>query len=230
MFAPDKPWKPDLNWQSPAGETLQALIRALPDAPLRITVFGSAPLQLALDAAFLSADVDIFSSQDLRDVIRCAGLGRGQREIYVQQNDEIVFRAASSWQERAYIAYFGAVSLVFPHPIDILIAKLPRLEPKDLAAFRLVLHKTGHPTAPELQTALQRAVDLFRPAFDEENSGDPIANTRQLWRELFGAEIDVHREIIRPALERRRDGYQSDAPEHRQSLRAIAENKGDSAS
>ncbi len=224
MFPPDKPWTPDLNWNSPAGKVLLRLLDFLPpDQPLRITVFGSAPLQLGFDGSFLSADVDVFSSQDLAEAIEQAELGAEQSAIYIQQSDELVFRSSPSWLERAFTFRSGQITLVFPHPIDILVAKLPRLEPKDLDAFRLVLATTGHPTPEELVAALQGCVDLFRPAFDEENSGDPIANTRRLWEELYGSSIDVRAEIIRPALERRKRGYETNVPPYGQSLKEIGD-------
>ncbi len=224
MFSPDKPWGPDLNWNLPAGQVLLRLLDFLPqDKPVRITVFGSAPLQLGVDGSFLSAGVDIFSSDDLSQSIEKAGLGIGQSEIYVQQSDELVFRAAPSWLERAFEFRREGVTLVFPHPIDILIAKLPRLEPKDLDAFRLVAEKTGHPTPEELRLALQRHVDLFRPAFDEENSGDPIANTHILWQALFGLPIDVRAQIIRPALEQRKKAYEEQTSSYTDVLRSIGE-------
>ncbi len=224
MFPPEAPWAPELKWASPAGRVLLRLLDFLPpDQQVRITVFGSAPLQLGVDSSFLSADVDVFSSLDLTQSIERADLGPGQNEIYVQQSDELVFRASPSWLTRAFEFRRGQITLVFPHPLDILIAKLPRLEPKDLNAFRLVRDKTGHPTPEELVAALQGCVDLFRPAFDEENSGDPIANTRRLWEELYGYSIDVRAEIIRPALERRRRGYEANVPPYQQSLKEIGD-------
>ncbi len=93
-----------------------------------------------------------------------------------------------------------------PHPLDILVGKLDRLDAKDLAAFRRVIELTGHPTCDELKRELQNAVDLFRPSFDDESSNRYPENTRRLWRELFGAEIDLRAEIIAPALARRRVG------------------------
>ena len=222
MFPPDKPWNPQLDWDSPAGQILQRLLAGLPtQKPVRITVFGSVPLQLGIDAGFLSADIDIFSIEDLGQVIRDASLGVGQSELYVQQNDALVFRAAASWPERAFEFRQGQATLIFPHPIDILIAKLPRFETKDLNAFRLVYEKTGHPTPEELKIALGDNVDLFRPAFDEENSGDPLANTRLLWQELYGLSIDVRAEIIVPALENRRRIYEDQMSDSKENLRQI---------
>src|SRR5205085_11188819 len=101
----------------------------------------------------------------------------------------------------------------------ILIGKLDRLEPKDLEAFQRVLAATGHPTADELRTELQNAVDLFRPAFDEDSPNRYPENTRRLWRELFHAEIDVSREIIEPAISKRRQGYGEVPPDYKKALR-----------
>jgi hypothetical protein len=205
---------------------MSAVAAALgPAVPVNITLFGSAPLQLTLDEQFLSADVDVFCQKDLRPIIEAAGLGPGRRDIYVQQSDEIVFSAGPSWRERAFSITFGSITVVLPHWIDILVSKLPRLEPKDLEAYHMVVRRTGHPSPDELMLALQRHVDLFRPGFDEEHAGDPITNARTLWRELYGLEIDVRAEIIAPALERRRQGY-NNAINHKAVLEAL----GDGAS
>ncbi len=215
----DEPWRPILQWETPAGRLLEKLAAALPvDRHFFITVFGSAPLQLGIEASFQSADVDVFSADDLRDWIHSAGLGEGQSAFYIQQSPEFVFSASASWRERAFAITKQNVTFTFPHPIDILISKLKRLEPKDLNAFVLVLQHTGHPTPDELKRALQRHVDLFRPNFDEENSGDAVANTQVLWRELYGQNVDVRREIIAPALQRRRVAYGEDLPPLKQEL------------
>ncbi len=87
--------------------------------------------------------------------------------------------------------------------LDTLASKLQRLEEKDVEAFKLVISKTGHPTESELIKHLQKAVDLYRPKFDEETArGDMFAKTRALWKVLWNKEIDVRAAIIRPALAR----------------------------
>ena len=80
--------------------------------------------------------------------------------------------------------------IIVPHPIDILIAKLNRLEEKDLEAFRVVIRKTGHPTESKLLEELQMAVDLFPPVFEEEQGQDMPKNRRRLWPTLFGRQTD----------------------------------------
>jgi hypothetical protein len=95
------------------------------------------------------------------------------------------------------------------------VSKIGRLDEKDLEAFRLVIERTGHPTADEFLRHLQFAVDLYRPAFDEEKGGDYVVQTRFLWREIFNKEIDVREQIIRPAIQRRQDAFQSDAGDSR---------------
>jgi hypothetical protein len=215
----DQPWQPNLRWEAPAGQLLQKLVAALPRGRyFSITVFGSAPLQLGIEPSFQSADVDIFSSDDLRIWIEAAGLGEGQSAFYIQQSPEFVFSASPSWRERAFVVVKENVTFAFPHPIDILVSKLKRLEPKDLNAFALVLERTGHPTANELKMALQRHIDLFRPNFDEENSGDAVVNTQVLWRALYKKNIDVRREIIAPALQERRVAYGEELPSLKQEL------------
>ena len=126
-----------------------ALFESLPrERTFRFTLYGSAPLQLTLDRTWLSADVDLFSSddEDLTEWVRRAGLAKD--------------------------------------------------------AFRMVVRLTGHPATDEFKRELQNAVDLFRPSFDDESPERYSVNTHRLWRELFGAEIDIRTEIIALALAR----------------------------
>ena len=204
----DQPWRPELNWNTPAARVIDRLVDALPaDRTWQVIVFGSSPLQLGLDANFLSADVDVITREDISGFCRQAGLLAGQTDIYVEPCTASAFTASVDWQLRAYQVERRHVLLVFPHPIDILVSKIKRLEAKDLRAFKMVIEKTGHPTEPDLIVALQRVVDMYRPTFDEEAAGDPLANTRRLWHELFGKDLDVRRVIIAPALAERQKAY-----------------------
>ncbi len=198
-----------LNWGTPAAQRLDLLARILPREPvLDITVFGSSPLQLFIDAGFLSQDVDLFpDSEDrfvsLQQFVEQQGLGQEQTEFYLQVCDPRAFRSTFDWRSRAIEVRRHGHLFRFVHPWDVLVSKLQRLEEKDLNAFRVVVQKTGHPTEAEFRLHLQKAVDLYRPRFDEERQvGDMLMNTRILWRELWGRDIDPRVEIIRPAIER----------------------------
>lgn len=213
-------WSPNINWDTPAGRTLKRLLAALPaNRPYSITLFGSSPLQLAIEETFNSADVDLFAgewgeiSHEVEAAVKRAGLSKQQgAEPYVQVCLQSNFKTSPLWFTRVFATQIGNVRLALPHPIDILIAKLHRLEEKDLRAFRLVVERTGHPTEDEMRHELQVAVDLYRPGFDEEMVGDITTNTRVLWQELWGKDIDVRKEIIAPAVQRRNAGYADDIP------------------
>jgi len=222
-------WPPSINWQTPAGQTLLELIEALPkDREWDLTLFGSSPLQLAIEPTFTSADIDLFAADETQDevesILASSGLGDKSRGIYIQLCVEWNFRTSPRWRGRAFTSQIGNVRLTLPHPIDILIAKLHRLEEKDLRAFRLVIERMGLPTEDEMRRELRAAVDLYRPNFDEEAIGDITANTRILWQELWGKEIDVREEIIAPALEARRKGYEPDLPkrDYKADLRELS--------
>jgi len=211
-------WSPNIDWKTPAGKTLRKIFAVLPsDRQHSLTLFDSAPIQLGIDPTFTSNDVDLFTgewgerTQELDELVQRHGLGKGQNpEVYVQVCVEGNFRSSPLWKDRVFRVQIGNVSLILPHPIDILIAKLHRLEDKDLRAFRLVIARTGHPTEDEMRRELQVAVDLYRPGFDEELVGDITTNTRVLWQELWGKEINVRQEIIAPAIRRRNEGYADD--------------------
>ena len=213
-------WGREINWNTPAGQILKKLTIALPpECHFDITVFGSAPLQITIEPELLSGDVDIFSDQeDLERWVKAAGLGDQQNRPYIQVGSSLNFRTSPLWGTRTQSAELRNCTFHFPHPIDILIAKLNRLDEKDLEAFRVVRQKTGHPTETELIGELQLAVDLFRPGFDEENAGDIGNNARRLWPLIYGREIDVRGEVIAPALAKRKAGYGEPTTDYKRKL------------
>ena len=200
-------------WQSPAGKRLEEFARALPPKPrLEVTVFGSASIQLFIDQTFLSADIDLFGSEESYDFllsfVDTQGWTKEKSNFYIQVCDPYAFKSTMDWPARAVEVERHGHLLRFVHPWDVLVSKLQRLEEKDLEAFKLVIAKTGHPTEDEFIRHLQKAVDLYRPKFDEETArGDMLMNTRILWQTLWKKEIDVRAAIIRPALERSRHDY-----------------------
>ncbi len=204
-------WTPEVDLDTPAGRLIRELAVHVPPGT-RITLFGSAPLQIALDGGFASEDVDCFGPHELKQLAEQNGLSKTRRHPYLQVCNDLNFRTSPRWRDRAFTFPLEGRIFVLPHPIDILIGKLHRMEEKDLRAFKLVREKTGHPTELDLIGELQGAVDLFRPGFDEDTAGDLKITTRILWREFFGHDIDVANEIIRPALERRQQGYAPDRP------------------
>ena len=203
-------WSGKIDWTTPAGVLLEKFIGTLPrERTFRLTLFGSAPLQLTLDRQLLRADVGLFSEddEDLATLVGKARLDKGQGGLYLEPGFELSFRTSPRWRQRAVTVQRENVFLTVPHPIDILIGKLNRLEPKDVHAFERVIQLTGHPTAEELVVELQNAVDLFRPAFDDDAPNRFPENVQRLWREVFSSQIDVRAEVIEPALARRRTGY-----------------------
>ena len=200
------------NWQTPAGRLLDRLAASLPPSPPQtIIVFGSAALQLLVDGGFLSQDVDVVADEGVIPYAEKLSEADARIDLVLQVCDPLTFRTAQGWEKRAQIEKRAGHTFLLPHPWDILVSKLGRLEPKDLEAFRLVIEKTGHPTAEELKERLQLAVDLYRPNFDEEAGADYTTQTQVLWQELFQRDIAVRDEIIRPALERRQRQYEVDA-------------------
>ena len=214
-------WDGGLDWSTPAGRLLEKFLASLPrERPFHVTVYGSAPLQLTLDRQLLSGDVDVFSDddEDLSALIAAAGLDKAHGGLYLEPGFELSFRTSPRWRQRAKTFQLANVTLTIPHPLDILIGKLARLEAKDLQAFRRTIELTGHPTAAEFKHELQNAVDLFRPAFADDTPNGYPENTRRLWREIFGADLDVQKEIIEPAIARRKQGYGEPPPDYKKIL------------
>lgn len=214
-------WAGEIDWSTPAGRLLRVFLASLPqDRPFHLTVFGSAPLQLTVDRQLMSGDVDVFSDddEDLSALIAAARLDKTRGGFYLESGFELSFRTSPRWRQRAKTIQMSHVTLTIPHPVDILIGKLDRLDAKDLKAFERVIQLTGHPTAEEMKRELQGAADLFRPAFDDDSPNRYPENTRRLWQEIFHSEIDVRSEIIEPAIARRKQGYGESPPDYKSAL------------
>lgn len=214
-------WTGEIDWSTPAGQLLQKFLATLPqDRAFHFTLYGSAPLQLTVDRLLMSGDVDLFSDddEDLSALIAAAKLDKTHGGVYLEPGFELSFRTSPRWRQRAKTVQRGNVTLTIPHPIDILIGKLDRLDAKDLKAFERTIQLTGHPTSDELKRELQNAVDLFRPAFDDDSPNRYPENTRKLWCELFHGEIDIRKEIIEPAIAQRKQGYGETPPDYKGAL------------
>lgn len=167
-----------------------------------LIVFGSAPLQIFLDPAFLSADVDVAATrhlEELQALVKETGMGKGIAPFYIEIVPRYVFRPGPDWGVRAQRFQLNGVELVFPAPLDLLIAKLHRLDEKDLRAFELVRQKTGQPGEMELLEELRQCHEKFAPRPSGTKS-DFQHNAEHLWPRLFGHGLDVGRSILQPVL------------------------------
>jgi hypothetical protein len=169
-----------------------------------ILVFGSAPLQVCIAPEFSSWDVDVAVLGEGHDILKRlveeAGLGKDQREHYVQVVPSYVFRPGQNWRGRSETVRLNGVDFLFPAALDILLAKLRRLEEKDLRAFELVIERTQHPTPDELIRELRDSYDQFYLQLDGKKSL-LWENTEQLWPRIFGQEINVREQIINPVFD-----------------------------
>ena len=114
-------WTGTIDLSTPAGVALKRLAAVLPkDRPFRITLFGSAPIQIAVDPTLLSADVDLFcDEEDLTEAVRRARLDRDQSDFYIQVCSGLNFRTTPIWATRTRSIQIGNVTFILPHPIDI---------------------------------------------------------------------------------------------------------------
>ena len=224
----DRPWRPDLNWETQAGHALSALLTGLHNAggEWLVNVFGSAPLQMAYARDFISNDVDTSvvwqKEPEFERVIDENRLGRDQAELYIQSCKEAAFRTSPKWKDRAFRDVRGDITLRFAHPIDLLIGKLNRLEEKDLKAFHLVRSMTGEPAEETMLRELREAPDLFSRAYMAPHATASYAqNVARLWSVFYQKDIDVEREIIIPANEALRRNYDIGGT-YKANLRALS--------
>ncbi|MGH7939487.1 MAG: hypothetical protein ACREE6_04835 [Limisphaerales bacterium] len=213
-------WQPALDWDSAPGKLIIQLLNVLPaDRNILITIFGTAPLQMAFPGAEVSRDVDAFANEDIDAIDREHHLDSPSLQPKIHRCSGSSFQAGPNWQDRAYTVLRMNHEVRFAHPLDILVSKLHRFGERDRQAFRLIINQTGHPTEAEMLQELRHAADLYRPGFEKERQSGIWENTGELWRICFGRTIDVRAEIVRPALERRKSDYHQTRPELKDVLR-----------
>jgi hypothetical protein len=225
------PWQPELNWDTAAGKALSTLLEGLHNTKEEwlVNIFGSAPLQMAYAQDFISNDIDISvawqKEPEFEKLIHNLGLDRNNAELYIQSCKEAAFRTSPKWKDRAFLSKQEKVTLRFAHPIDILIGKLNRLEPKDFKAFYLVKAATGEPTEENLLQELRDAPELFSHAYmAPHGQASYTQNVATFWQGFYEKAIDVEKQIIIPANETLKQNYDIGG-NYKASLKAIATKK-----
>jgi len=210
-------WPVNTSFETPAGEVLRKLGEHLQNGT-GIIVFGSGALEITVCPQLQSVDVDIaldiaakrsrpgmrpFLEDDLRKVVREAGLY--ETKPYIQVCFFDTFKGGRKWSSRAVVEEVGHAMICIPHPIDILYAKMHRLEEKDLEAFKMVRKQTGHPSPEEmleigrenfrdflpLHKGVEHLVSSVRPSKIREN-------ITRIWQEIYQRKISINQEIIVP--------------------------------
>ena len=225
-------WPPAINPDTPAWRTLRnLLIESPPSAEQnRLIVFGSAALQLTVVSNLLSADIDVSldvvtvgprgittsrAEEHLRRAATKVNAALSKDLPYIQVCHWMTFQPANRWERRAFEEAEGGWRLVYPHPYDILFAKLRRAEAKDIEAFRAVIERTGHPTEAEfIQLCIENYRD-FEPRLrtapshlpEVVPSHDLRSNTVSVWQAIWARSIDIDREIREPAIKRLQDDW-----------------------
>lgn len=108
-------WGGSAVLDTPAGSLLRKLVAALPsDRDFEIAVFGSAPIQMFIDAALNSSDVDLFSDdEDLEEHVQRAQLGQNQTEYCIQVCSELNFRTSPRYSRDAVRSNWDAALSIF---------------------------------------------------------------------------------------------------------------------
>jgi len=240
-------WPADIAWNSPAGQLLSLLGEIVPaNRRTSILLFGSAALQVTIAPSVLSEDADVapdvvpyspdsnkfknaLGRVELAKLIRDHKLGKGQRKLHLQVNAYEAFDPGSRWGRRVMTVERGNIQITIPHPIDILIAKLHRYEAKDLEAFKMVLARTGFPTAEELLAELRANHRLFKKQershanmpsqFPESKIAQAVP---KLFTELYGKRINVRRDILLPAEQAVAESYNDHKKGHQSALEETA--------
>jgi hypothetical protein len=146
-----------------------------------LVVFGSGALAFWLHAAPRSRDVDLWCDPPERGEVVESLMGElswyhDRHGVYVEVWGPETFAAPAGWPDRARRLTSEAapgVTLVVPHPHDVLLAKLERLDPSDLDHARRILAE--FPLSPERLGELSREAPYETGRIVEE---DRIARFR----------------------------------------------------
>lgn len=206
MFETPKP-----RWNTLAGRVLDGFFEQvadqLPNYSAPLTIFGSAPIQLCLDAEFASADVDVMVFAEMETLRKLAHTPSSERERYhVQVCPPSLFIPAPHYLQRAHVETRHGLQIVVPHLMDILLAKLHRsraegqsgLVAKDLRAFRKVRQMLGGEPSPEQMVAeLQKCEAYFRAPLDGSLNSFK-SNVLDLFEQVYGRCLNIAEEIAVP--------------------------------
>jgi hypothetical protein len=217
-------WPPTVQWNTPAGEALQALLANMAADPgsNRLIVFGSGALQMTTLPELLSADIDVSldivqpsaqpaspvaAEELLRRAAKKTNQQSGSAQPLVQVCHWMTFQPAARWERRIHQEQRNGWQIVFPHPFDILFAKLRRLEPKDLEAFERHIATTARPSEEEFLALCLESYRDFIPRLEGETTHVPSPvsqrdlrkNVARLWPAIWGRSIDIDREIVEAA-------------------------------
>lgn len=167
------------------------VVRALADAARlvgegEIVVFGSSALAFWMDAPPRSKDVDVWCEPRAKGDAVFALMGElswyhDKHGIFVEVWAPETFAAPVDWRQRSRrlaTSENPRVTLVVPHPHDILMAKLERMEAKDRDHIRAILAE--YPMAGDRLAALVQNM----PHRSGEFAHDRVARFEQGLEEL----------------------------------------------
>jgi hypothetical protein len=236
-------WPPIVQWNTPSGEALQALVANVPVDPFykRLIVFGSGALQMTVLPELLSADIDVSldivhpsaqpaspvsAEESLRRAATKTNQQSGSAQPLVQVCHWMTFQPAARWERRIHQEEKNGWQIVFPHPFDILFAKLRRLEPKDLEAFERHVAATGRPSESEFLALCLESYRDFIPRSERElahlpgpvSQRDLRKNVVRLWPAIWGRAINIDREIVEAAEKTLETNWYNYPPELKNEL------------
>lgn len=230
-----KPWPVEPRWETPTGGLIKKLSELIPEhRQTPILLFGSAALQFTITPNVMSRDADIspdivpmstdeqrfpkaLDRQELSVLAKKAGQHKG---VHFEVCSPDVFRSTPRWERRSMSITEGKLEITIPHPIDILIPKLARSEIKDRDNLLAVRQACSNwPGEKELLSEMRRAYSLFEKV-DRRGSQsllpgqftrDSRARTRlrQLWKHVYGRELNVKKEVVQPGQQILQEGWHS---------------------